>query len=127
MNKKVKKCRVPKTRNSNTMTEAAFWGWIRSALRRKTIMWKPIAEAKALARRSYKGTNKRRKWEYECAECKKHFADKEIAVDHIESAGSLRKAEDLPGFIERLFCEIDNLQVLCIDCHNKKTKKDRKK
>ena len=46
-------------------------------------------------------------------------------VDHIHPAGSLNTAEDLPGFVERLFCEQDNLQVLCTACNDKKTLKEK--
>jgi 5-methylcytosine-specific restriction endonuclease McrA len=46
-------------------------------------------------------------------------------VDHICPAGSLNSAQDLPDFIERLFCEVDNLQVLCETCHNAKTKLEK--
>jgi len=40
-------------------------------------------------------------------------------------AGTLTCAQDLPGFVERLFCEVDNLQVLCEACHNIKTQAER--
>jgi len=126
MAKRVKKPRVPRTRNNETMTEAAFWSWIRSALRQKSRWWKPIAEAKRLARRAYKGPNKRRKWEFKCAECLQYYPDKEINVDHIVPAGTLKHYNDLPGFVEKLFCEVEGLQVLCETCHNKKTQKERK-
>jgi 5-methylcytosine-specific restriction endonuclease McrA len=46
-------------------------------------------------------------------------------VDHVLPAGSLNCADDLPGFVERLFCEQDNLQILCTDCHNAKTLKEK--
>jgi len=121
----VKKSRVPKTRNSGTMTESAFWSFIRSALRQKSRWWKPISLAKANAKRPYTGPLKRQKFEYQCNECKNWFPDKKINVDHICPAGSLNSAQDLPDFIERLFCEVDNLQVLCETCHNKKTKSER--
>ena len=39
-------------------------------------------------------------------------------------AGTLTCGGDLPGFIERLFCEVDNLQVLCTDCHDIKTQNE---
>ena len=116
---------VEKTRNSNTMTESAFWSFIRSALRQKSRWWKPISAAKAKAKRKYKGPNKRQKFEYQCNQCKEWFPDKQINVDHIVPAGTLRCANDLPGFVERLFCEVDNLQVLCSKCHDLKTKSEK--
>jgi 5-methylcytosine-specific restriction endonuclease McrA len=110
-----------KPRNNGTMTEAAFWTFIRSALRNKSRFWKPVTQAKINSRRLYKGVNKRQKFEYQCNICKHWFPEKEINVDHIIPAGKLNCAEDLPGFVIRLFCEIDNLQVLCQNCHNEKT------
>jgi 5-methylcytosine-specific restriction endonuclease McrA len=121
----VKSPRVPRTRNAGTLTEAAFWALIRSALREKSRWWKPIALAKKLAKRPYVGDNKRRKIAYECNHCKKLFAEENIAVDHIIPAGTLKCFEDLPEFVRKLFCEVDGLQVLCDECHNIKTKEER--
>lgn len=117
--------RIPRTRNANTMTEAQFWSMIRSALRNKSRWWKPITNCKLHARRRNQGKNKRLKWEYQCAKCKNWFPEKEVAVDHIIPAGSLQGYEDLPEFVKRLFCEEDGLQVLCNDCHDLKTKRER--
>jgi 5-methylcytosine-specific restriction endonuclease McrA len=77
------------------------------------------------SRRTYKGPLKRQKFEYQCNECKNWFAEKNINVDHMVPAGSLNCANDLPGFVERLFCEADNLQVLCSNCHNIKTQNEK--
>lgn len=118
---------VEKTRNAGTMTESAFWSFIRSALRRKSMYWKPITQCKNNARRPYTGANKRQKWEYQCAKCKKWFDGKKTVVDHITPAGTLTCAEDLPKFVEGLFCEAENLQCLCKGCHDKKTIEDNKK
>lgn len=123
--RKPSKPRVPKTRNAGTMTESAFWSFIRSALRQKSRWWKPITQCKHNARKKYQGPNKRQKFEYLCATCKQYFPEKQVNVDHIIPAGSLNNANDLPGFVERLFCEIDNLQVLCTNCHDLKTKNDK--
>lgn len=112
--------------NNGTMTRAGFFGWIRSALRARSRYWKPVAEAKKRAKRKYTGTNKRQKFEYQCNECKNWFPDKEIHVDHIVPAGQLNSFDDLPGFVQRLFCEVDGLQCLCKTCHDRKTLDERR-
>ena len=117
--------KVIKTRNAGTMSESAFWAFIRSALRQKSRWWKPVTQCKLNAKRPYKGTNKRQKFEYQCNKCKKWFPDKQINVDHVLPAGELNKADDLPGFIERLFVEQSGLQVLCVNCHDIKTKQEK--
>ena len=123
---KIPRKTVSKPRCHGTMTESAFWSFIRSALRQKSRFWKPITECKLKARRLYKGVNKRQKFEYQCNSCKEWFAEKNVNVDHIVGAGSLNCADDLPGFVNRLFCESDNLQVLCSKCHDVKTKLEKK-
>ena len=123
---KTRKGAAPKTRNSGTLTESAFWSFIRSALRQKSRWWKPVSECKQKAKRVYKGSNKRQKFEYQCNHCKNWYAEKNINVDHIIPAGTLTCANDLPGFVERLFCEVDNMQCLCTECHNIKTQNERK-
>lgn len=124
---KKKRIVTPKPRNAGTMTESAFWSFIRSALRQKSRWWKPITQCKMKSRRPYKGPNKRQKFEYQCKQCLKWFPDKKVNVDHIIPAGTLKCAQDLPGFVERLFCEVGNLQVLCTTCHDKKTKDEKSK
>ena len=121
-----KRVTAPKVRNSKTLSEAGFWSFIRSALRNKSRFWKPIQECKQLHKRKSQSLNRKLKFEYQCSECKDWFPEKEIDVDHIFAAGSLNKADDLPGFVERLFCEVDGLQLLCKKaCHLAKTAKDK--
>jgi len=127
MAKKKRATKTEKTRNAGTLTESAFWSFIRSGLRQKSRFWKPITQCKMAARRAYKGPLKRQKFEYQCNVCSKWFPEKKINIDHIIPAGSLRCANDLPGFVERRFCEVDNLQVLCQDCHDIKTKEEKLK
>jgi 5-methylcytosine-specific restriction endonuclease McrA len=124
---KVKKPKVPRTRNHGRWTESTFWSFIRSSLRQKSRWWIPILEAKKRVKRAYNGPNKRQKFEYKCASCGNFFADKNCQVDHIIPAGTLKCATDLPLFVENLFIEIEGLQVLCTQCHDKKTKKDNEK
>lgn len=118
--KRVVKKRVERTRNSGLWTESQFWQSIRSTLRRKSmISWKPISDVRNAARIPYTGTNRRQKYSYICSECNIPHSGKEISVHHIEECGSLSCAADLPGFVERLFCEKEGLRVLCDKCHEK--------
>lgn len=121
----IKKPRLARTRNAGTMTESMFWSMIRSALRQKSRWWKPVSQCKQESKRAYKGKNKRQKWEYQCNKCKNWFKSDEVNVDHIEPAGSLNCSNDLPAFVDTLFCEVDNLQVLCKTCHDEKTQLER--
>jgi hypothetical protein len=86
------------------------------------MYWLPIRKCLEEARRAYKGENKRRKWEYKCNKCQQWYDRKGVEVDHVIEVGSLRCAEDLPGFVERLFCEMKECYVvLCKQCHKEKT------
>lgn len=119
MGRRAKTNRVPATRAGNTWTEAAFWGFIRSGLRRMSKRWPPIAtEALVAARRPAQSDNKRLKWEYCCASCSNWFPRDKVHVDHIEACGSLRGEADLLPFFKRLFCESVGLRVLCVACHD---------
>ena len=90
------------------------------------MRWKPIREAKVRARRPYIGPNKRQRWEFLCSKCNNWFADKETQVDHKTPTGALTAYEDIGPFIERLFCEVDGLEVLCKGCHYGKTQSQPK-
>lgn len=101
-------------------SRARMMSFIRSALRKASQRWAPIRTAKLLVRVKYNGPNKRMKWLYRCADCGHLVPDKSCDVDHIEECGSLRDFSDLPGFVRRLFCEVENLRVLCKPCHAKR-------
>lgn len=59
---------------------------------------------------------------YKCASCDGRFGPKEIQLDHKipvidEEIGFV----DWNTYIDRLFCEEENFQVLCKPCHEAKT------
>lgn len=59
---------------------------------------------------------------YECAECRNDFPATGVNVDHLIPVCDPEKGfEDWNTYIPRLFCEKANLQVLCSDCHSKKS------
>jgi len=115
------KKRVARTRAGETMTEAQFWGFLRSNLRLAARKWAPRRHALMAARRESQSDNALLKWEFQCAACGGWFPKKEVEVDHIVPAGSLRSFDEIAGFVERLFCELDGLAVLCERCHHAKT------
>ena len=110
-----KTTRVPKTRNNNTMTESAFFQWLRHNLRKSSLYWKPVAQVRKEAQVPYIGLNKRRKYLYRCSMCGKDFL--KINIHHKKECGTLMKFDDLPAFVENLFCEKQGLIALCDRCH----------
>ena len=106
-------------------TTAKFFGFIRSGLRDKFNRWPPKYEVLNEARITV--TGQRHRYEYTCAACNNTFKQKEVQVDHITPAGSLKSFEDLPAFVEKLFCGKEGLQVMCKACHKEKTLKERAK
>lgn len=123
--RRAKTTRVKRTRAGNRWTEAQFWQFIRSGLRQTAVRWPPRSEVLKHARRKYNGPDKRRKWEYQCSECERWLKQKEVQVDHRLPCGKLNRWEDVERFMRRLFCEIDGLQVICKQCHERKTRGER--
>lgn len=63
---------------------------------------------------------------FKCALCKKDFPTKEVQVDHISPVvDPVIGFIGWDSFIERLFCPKENLQVLCLECHTKKTLEEK--
>lgn len=119
------------------MTDAAFFGKIRSMLRKEWRHSQMYRDALNRAKVPYLGGG-RRKYSIKCERCSVEYAigqrvitgqtkqgkDKDslaYQIDHKLDAGSLKTFDDLSGFTERLFCSPDDLQVLCVFCHKEKT------
>jgi len=135
--------RTPPFKNFPEWTTSKFFSFIRSGLREKfnryPVKYKVLQDSSRTVRVSdaegnpvsYKtgknaGMPKYTK-EYKCKKCGEWFKQKNVQVDHIIPAGSLKSFEDLGGFVERLFTNADGLQVLCTECHDIKTKKEKLK
>jgi 5-methylcytosine-specific restriction endonuclease McrA len=96
-------------------TYSRFWSFVRSALRAAYNKYPPKYEALRMARRPVSAG--RQKWAYTCAICKQEFMQKDVQVDHIEPAGTLKNYSDLPDFVSKLFCGVEGLRILCKPCH----------
>lgn len=101
----------------NGWTEKRYWGYLRSGLR-KTFSRYPNKYRVLAASKG--GRN-----QYRCAGCRKVYGKKDVAVDHIEPCGSLKGFEDVAGFVDRMFCAEEGLQVLCTSCHYVKSMRER--
>jgi len=110
-----------KSKSSEPMSEKKLLVWLRSAMRSASRRYPPIYEALDAAKEPYVGPNARQKICYRCADCQETFSSKQVAVDHIVDCGSLQSWGDIQGFMQRLFCTVEGLQVLCDGCHDVKT------
>ena len=118
--------RVERTHAGGIWTRAKYFAFIRGALRRASMRYPVKFQVLEASRRDKpKAAKGRHRFEHQCNACSDWFPAKDVAVDHIEGAGSLKEYTDLPGFCERLFCEPSNMQVLCHPCHQIKTNEER--
>jgi len=115
----IKKKLIEKPFADGTLSNAAFFGMLRSALRQKSRWHLPIKNCKERQKTPYSGTNKRRKWLYKCEGCFELFDSKEVSVHHSVECGQLNSFDDLPGFVKRLFCDSKDLKLVCSNCHDK--------
>lgn len=117
--------RTPPYEKYPEWSNARFFSFLRSALRSAWSKYPPKYTVLAKAKRKSESDNKRLKWEFQCNECNRWHPQKEVSVDHIIPAGTLKTFEDLPEFCRKLFCSEEELQVLCKACHDIKTKQER--
>ena len=117
----------PKLHNNNSWTTARFHSFIKGALRQAVRRWGPIHSVKRTAWQS--------RGRYLCAGYQRLAhevpltADKKanIAVDHINPViNPATGFQTWDEVVARMFVEEDGLQVLCRDCHSKKTADERK-
>lgn len=68
---------------------------------------------------------------YQCNDCGGLFKPNAVQVDHIVDVGPAPGTRNAPPtltwdvFFIRMFCGLENLQVLCKSCHLTKTRKGR--
>ena len=109
-------------------TEGRFRAFITSLLRGGFRKYPPKYEtlkAAYLGKQENKKTGRQAN-HYKCAKCKKAFPSSDVEVDHISPVVSLEDGFiNWDTFIERLFGDGKNLQVLCKSCHKDKTTKEK--
>lgn len=111
-----------------TWTEGRKKSFIVSTLRQGSRRWPPKYETLNEAKTEKKVNKKtgRVAQHFRCAGCLQEYPAKEMQVDHIEPV-----VDPTTGFttwdsyIDRMFCDKDNLQALCKNCHHEKTKLEK--
>ncbi|CAM6003896.1 unnamed protein product [Sphagnum balticum] len=64
--------------------------------------------------------------QYRCGVCGQWTKSTAVAVDHITPVIDVQVGfVDWNTFVQRLFCDASNLQVICDTCHNAKTQAER--
>ncbi|MGL5078376.1 MAG: HNH endonuclease [Waterburya sp.] len=105
-------------RRKNDNKKVNLKTWLVPKLRRASYMWparKKVLDAARIERGRYR-----------CAHCNLIFGPKEISLDHINPVVPTNGWDNWDGYITRLYCEPEGLQVLCDPCHDKKTKTEEK-
>ena len=111
---------TPKTRCSGMWTESQFNNFVRGNLRKASMKWAPINQVKSAARV--------RRGVYKCDGCgaegpasvridgKKY---NNAVVDHIKPIIDPEQGfVSWDEFINKLFCEKEEVQLLCHKCHS---------
>lgn len=110
------------------MTEAGFRAWVRSSLRSASMRWgakNDAIEAAAVGRGINPTTGRLAKL-YRCSGCRGTFSRAQIQADHVRPVVPTTGWVSWDDFIDRLFSEVDGFQVLCKDCHHRKTQDENK-
>lgn len=108
-------------------TEARKHSFIVSVLRSGTRRWPPKYECLNEAKTEKKVNTKtgRIAQHYMCSICKEDFSATNIDVDHIKPVVGSEGFTSWDVYIKNMFCDKENLQVVCKPCHKIKTKQER--
>ena len=118
-----------KERNGGEWSDARFRSFVTSALRAASRRWpvKYKALKAAFTGRQVNAKTGKLAMHYKCAKCKKLFVAADVQVDHVQPVVDPKKGfVGWDVYIDRMFCEIENLQVLCRSCHAVKTADEKK-
>ncbi len=111
--------------NGGEWTLGRFNSFVTSILRSGSRRWGPKYSTLNAAKTEKKinPASGRLAQHFLCASCLQEHTAKNVQVDHIQPIGFDKTWDE---FINGLFCEADNLQVLCTTCHKIKTQSEKK-
>ncbi len=115
---------------ASNWTEGRLKSFITSCLRGGFRRYPPKYEVltEAFVDKRINEKTKRVSAHYRCGSCNGVFPTKEVQIDHIKPIVSpIDGFVSWDVFINNLFCDKENLQVLCVACHKAKTEKENNK
>lgn len=110
-------------------TQGRINAFITAVLRRGSSKWPPKYTClnNAKTEKKVNVLTGRLAQHYQCAMCKNEFTSKDIVVDHLEPV--VHPEEGFISwdvYIKRLYCDISNLQAICLGCHKVKSTEENK-
>lgn len=108
--------------------ETAIRGALRRVFSRSPVIREVMFKVRRLVPKYNKDGSRAKKdsVQYLCNVCQHWTGSTLVAVDHIIPVVSVDEGfVDFDTFIDRLFCDASNLQVICDTCHQKKTNAER--
>jgi hypothetical protein len=116
-------------RNGGKWTEARWVSFVKGVLRAGSNKWPPkwdILRQARTKRGFYECAGyERSRHEVPASVVVKSKRTRNVFVDHIAPVVGGTGFTSWDDFIEGLYCEVDNLQVLCKSCHDAKSKTER--
>ena len=112
--------------NNIRLSERQMVGIIRSSIR-KSWMQNPVRLLKLeMTRIPDMDESTRTKWLWECCSCKDRFKGGSVQTDHIKGEHVLKTLNDVEPYARSILdVTLDDLQIMCIPCHETKTYAER--
>ncbi len=113
--------------NGGEWSFARFNSFVKSVLRAGSRKWPPkyrVLNAACVGQRRSVLSGRIAK-HYRCAHCAGEFPQSLVQVDHINPVVDVDGFTTWDEVINNLFCEEEDLQVLCKPCHKIKTAQER--
>lgn len=115
-----------KTYNGGNWTQARYNSFVKGALRSASKRWPPKYTVlnEACIGQKINTTSGRLAKFYTCNECKEAFPAKLVEVNHIIPVIPITGFDNWDSVIKRMFCEKEDLEVVCKICHKAITKQE---
>lgn len=119
--------KVKKPHACGTWTDARKHSFLISLVRSGTMKWKPKRQCikDAYVKDGVNPVTDRKVKLYACRLCPCLSMQKDMRADHIEPIVPVTGFTSWDEVFARTFVEVEGFQAVCVECHSKKTEKER--